>query len=90
MWHKMLTAHRHGPGLAGPLLGELFDNFEHYFPQLTVDASTYVERPVDAVACVLTHPQYGCVWERDKQAILCMMLHMYQFVCELSSCRDRN
>jgi len=62
-----------GPALAGPLLGE---PIELYYVAYKERPSVYITRPVNAVVCMLTRPQYRCVWERDKQAMLCEMLHV--------------
>jgi len=58
-----------GPALAGSLLGELFNSLDLYCvaykkrPSVVDGGWVYIVCPVYAVACMLTHPQYGCIWE---------------------------
>jgi len=71
-----------GPARAGPLLGEPIELYYVAYkerPSVVDGRQVYNTRPVNAVVCTLTRPQYRCVWERDKQAMSCEMLHVYQF-----------
>ena len=61
-----------GPALAGSLLGEPIELYYVAYierPSAVNGQQVYIARPVNAAVCTLTHPQYRCVWERDKQVM---------------------
>ena len=70
-------------GSGRTILGELINNFELFYlaykemPSALYSRQVSIVCPVNTVACMLTGPQYGCVWEQDKQVISRVTLHMY-------------